>query len=61
MKKSAILPVVSVICLAIAAITGHKVSENTVNEIAEITAIVCTAGISVWGIYKDHQKKGEGK
>lgn len=56
MKKSAILPIISVVALGYAAITGHKVSDDLVNQIADISAIVITAGISVWGIIKDHSK-----
>lgn len=57
MKKSAILPIISVIALGYAAITGHKVSTDFINQIADISAIVITGGISVWGIIKDHSKE----
>jgi uncharacterized membrane protein len=58
-NKTAILPVITVICLAVAAVTGHKISNDIVNLIADIAAVVISAGISIWGIFKDHSKKGE--
>ena len=61
MSKTAILPVVSVICLAIAAVTGHEISKDLQDAIATVSAIVIGAGISVWGIIKSHKKKGEDK
>jgi hypothetical protein len=60
MNKTAILPIVSVVCLAIAAVTGHQISKDVVNEVADIAVAVIGAGISIWGIFKDHTK-GEGK
>jgi hypothetical protein len=58
-NKTAILPIVSVICLAVATITGHQVASNVQDEIATIAATVIGAGVSIWGVVKDHQKKGE--
>jgi hypothetical protein len=55
-SKTAILPIVSVFCLGIGAITGHNISSNAIDEIATIGATVIGAGISVWGIIKDHKK-----
>jgi uncharacterized membrane protein len=60
MKKTAILPIITVLALAYGTFTGYKVSNDIVNQIADIAAVVITAGISVWGIVKDHSK-GEGK
>jgi hypothetical protein len=37
-------------------ITGHQVSSSVQDEIATIAAAVIGAGISVWGIIKDHKK-----
>ena len=59
MKKTAILPVISVVCLGVTAISGHAISEETQNYIAEIVVIVAAAGSAIWGIYKDHKKKGD--
>lgn len=61
MNKTVILPIVTVLSLAYAAITGHEVSKDIVNEITDYAAVVIAAGISVWGIWKNHHKKGEGK
>jgi hypothetical protein len=57
-NKTAILPVVTVVCLAIAAVTGHKISNDVVDQVADVAAVVISAGISIWGIFKDHSKKG---
>jgi hypothetical protein len=56
-SKTAILPVVSVVALAIAAITGHKFNQGTIDEFSTVAAIVITAGINVWGIIKNHKKE----
>lgn len=61
MKKTAILPVVSVLCLAIAAITGHQIDASLQDEIATVASIAIGAGISIWGIYKDHKAKAAKK
>lgn len=55
MNKTAILPIVSVICLGIATITGHSINANMQDEIATIAATVIGAGISVWGVIKNHK------
>jgi hypothetical protein len=57
-SKTAITPIVTIICLAIGAITGHQVSSSTQDEIATVGATVIGAGISIWGVIKDHSKKG---
>jgi hypothetical protein len=59
MSKTAILPIITVICLAIGTMTGHEVSQSLQDEIATIAATVIGAGISIWGVIKNH--KGEGK
>jgi hypothetical protein len=56
MSKTAILPVLSVLALAISALTGHKFSNDVLDEVSTIAAIVITAGINVWGIFKNHKK-----
>jgi hypothetical protein len=58
-NKTAILPIISVIALAYGVVTGHQVSSSVQNEIADIAATVIGAGISVWGIIKNHQKGDE--
>jgi TM2 domain-containing membrane protein YozV len=58
-NKTAIIPVIMVICLAVSAVTGHKISNDVIDQIADVTAVVISAGISIWGIFKDHSKKGE--
>jgi hypothetical protein len=56
-SKSAILPIVSIVCVAIAAITGHKFSHDVVDSIATVASIVITSGISIWGVFKNHKKE----
>jgi hypothetical protein len=58
-SKTAILPVVSIICIGIAAITGHKFSADVVDNIATVASIAITAGISIWGVFKNHKKEGK--
>jgi uncharacterized membrane protein YcaP (DUF421 family) len=61
MKKTAILPIVTIICLGIGTLIGKPIGKDTVDMIATITATAFTAGISIWGVIKDHTKKGEVK
>jgi hypothetical protein len=56
-SKTAILPVLSVIALGIATLTGHQFSKNAIDETATVLAVVITAGINVWGIIKNHKKE----
>lgn len=58
-NKTAILPVISVICMAIYAFTGHQISTDIQEQIATGSALLAGAGISIWGIYKSHKKKGD--
>jgi hypothetical protein len=60
MQKTAILPIVTIICGGITVISGHPIGKDTVDLIATIAATVIGAGISIWGVIKDHSK-GEGK
>lgn len=60
MNKTAILPIVSVICLGIAAISGHTVDAQLQNDIATWTASLIGVGIGIYGVIKNHNK-GEGK
>jgi hypothetical protein len=54
--KTAILPIVTVVCLGIGTITGHAINANTQNEIATIVAAIIGAGVSIWGVIKNHKK-----
>jgi hypothetical protein len=56
MSKTAILPIISVICLAYATITGHTVSNDLQDDIASITTTIIAAVISIWGVVKNHKK-----
>jgi hypothetical protein len=55
-SKTAILPVVTVICLGVAAVTGHPIGKSTQDLIATDVAAVITAGVSIWGVFKNHKK-----
>jgi hypothetical protein len=57
MNKTAILPIVSVICLGVAAITGHTISNDLQNDIATWTSSLIGVGIGIYGVIKNH--KGE--
>jgi hypothetical protein len=56
-SKTAILPVLSVIALGIATLTGHQFTQNTIDETATVLAVVITASINLWGIFKNHKKE----
>lgn len=56
MSKSAILPIVAVVCLAIGTLTGHTISSNVQDEIATIAATAIGAGLSIWGVLKNHKQ-----
>lgn len=56
-NKSAILPIVSVVCLGVAAISGHTISSSLQDQIATWAASLIGTGISIWGVVKNH--KGE--
>jgi hypothetical protein len=58
-SKTAILPILSVIALGIATLTGHQFSKDVIDETATVLAVVITAGINVWGILKNHKKVGK--
>jgi hypothetical protein len=55
MNKTAILPIVSVICLGIAAITGHAVDASLQAQIADWSASVIGVGLGIWGVIKNHR------
>lgn len=58
MKKTAILPVISVLCVGITAVSGVEISGEVQNLIVDVVIGVASA-ISIYGIYKDHKKKGD--
>jgi hypothetical protein len=55
-SKTAILPIVTIICGGIAVITGHPIGKDTVDMVATIGATVIGAGISIYGVIKNHKK-----
>lgn len=57
MSRTAIAPIISVVCLGIGAITGHAISASVQDEIVTISATAITAGLSIWGILKNHKKE----
>ena len=56
MSKSAILPIVTIVCGGIAIITGKPIGSDTIDMIATISATAIGAGISIWGVIKNHKK-----
>jgi uncharacterized membrane protein YcaP (DUF421 family) len=56
MNKTAILPIVTIICLGIGTLIGKPIGKDTVDMIATIAATVISAGVSVWGVIKNHKK-----
>jgi hypothetical protein len=56
MNKTAILPIVSVICLGVAAITGHTVDAKLQDDIATWAASLIGVGIGIYGVIKNHKR-----
>jgi Na+/H+ antiporter NhaB len=56
-SKTAILPVLSVVALCIATLTGHKFTQDFIDEAATILAVLITAGVNIYGIFKNHKKE----
>jgi hypothetical protein len=56
-SKTAIIPILSVVALGIATLTGHQFSKDVIDETATVLAVLITAGINIWGIVKNHKKE----
>jgi ribose/xylose/arabinose/galactoside ABC-type transport system permease subunit len=56
-NKTAILPIVTAVCLGIGYVTGHQISSSLQDEIATIATAVIGTGVTVWGVIKDHKKE----
>jgi hypothetical protein len=56
MSKSMIVPIVAIVCGGIAIITGKPIGSDTQDMIATISTTVIGAGISIWGVIKNHKK-----
>jgi hypothetical protein len=56
MNKTAILPIVSVICLGVAAITGHTIDAKLQDDIATWAASLIGVGIGIYGVIKNHKR-----
>jgi hypothetical protein len=56
MNKTIILPIIAVIALIIEAVTGQKIDKATQDDVANGLTILVTAGVTIWGIFKNHKK-----
>ncbi|PEJ48211.1 hypothetical protein CN692_24195 [Bacillus sp. AFS002410] len=56
-SKTAIMPIVTVICMAIGVILGHPIGQDTIEMISTVAATAFTAGYAIWGIIKNHKKE----
>jgi hypothetical protein len=56
MNKTVILPIVSVICLGVAAVTGHTLDAKLQDDIATWTASLIGVGIGIYGVIKNHKR-----
>jgi hypothetical protein len=56
MNKTAILPIVTIACGAIALITKKPIGADMQDMIATVAATVIGAAISIWGVIKNHKK-----
>lgn len=57
MNKTIIAPIVAVICLTVTALTGVEIDAQTQSDVVTALGILISAGITVWGIIKNHKKK----
>lgn len=57
MGKTIILPILMVIGLVIKSVTGYEIPEEVLNGWADAIAVLIAAGVTVWGIIKNHKKK----
>jgi hypothetical protein len=58
-KKTAILPIISVIALGVGAVTGHQIDAKLQDEIATYAATIIGVGVSIWGVIKNHKKEAK--
>lgn len=56
MNKTIILPIVALITLGITALTGVEINSDLQDSIATGVTILVSAGISLYGIIKNHKK-----
>lgn len=59
MNKTAILPIISVICLGIGAITGRTIDASLQDQIATWAASLIGVGIGIYGVIENHKKEGK--
>lgn len=57
MNKTIIAPIVAVVCLTVTALTGVEIDASTQAEIVAALGILISAGVTIWGIFKNHKKK----
>lgn len=53
--KTIIAPIVAVVALGYAAISGHAIAASVQTEIVDISCVVVGAGVSIWGIFHNHK------
>jgi hypothetical protein len=56
-SKSTIAPVVSIVCLAVGAVTGHPIGTGLQEEIVTWTIAIGGSVFGIWGVFKNHKKK----
>lgn len=56
LSKAAIIPIVSIICLAIGTISGHPIGADTVDMIATWAVTLITSVWAIWGVVKNLRK-----
>lgn len=56
MSKTAILPLVSILAGAFTVISKKPVGEDTIDMIATIAVTAIGAVVSIWGVFKNHNK-----
>lgn len=56
MSKTAIAPIVAVICLFIGNIIGHPIGQSVQDEATTLLVSLIAFSTTIYGIYKNHKK-----
>lgn len=54
--KTMILPIIAILALGLKAATGVEIDQATQESIATGAGILVAAGLSIYGVFKNHKK-----
>lgn len=61
MYKTMIAPIIAALCIAIQLFFGIDISEEVQSKLVDVIANAIFVGVLIYGIIKNHKKKGETK